>query len=61
MPEPVRYRNKGTWDTGRRNKDAGGIDLDADAQLWYLTQLSHGEEDGDNTVYVGNAFRSQIS
>ncbi len=47
MPEPVRYRNKGTqsgtgmiryrndpvpdWDTGCRN--VGGIDLDADAQL----------------------------
>jgi hypothetical protein len=34
MPETVRYRNKGTGDTGCRNVDNGGIDLDADAQLW---------------------------
>ncbi len=43
MPEPVQYRNKGPspvpewsvleWDTGCQNADAGGIDLDADAQL----------------------------
>jgi hypothetical protein len=52
MPEPVRYRNKGTWDTGCRNTDAGGIELDADAQLWYLPQLSHGEEGGDNMLAI---------
>jgi hypothetical protein len=52
MPELVRYRNKGTLDTGRRNTDAGGIDLDADAQLWYFPQLSHGEEDRDNMLAI---------
>ncbi len=36
MLEPVRYRNAlvPVWDTGCRYADAGGIDLDADAQLW---------------------------
>ncbi len=34
---PVRYRNAlvPDWDAGCRNTDAGGIGLDADAQLWW--------------------------
>ncbi len=44
--QSVRYRNEQKfrcqnapvpdWDTGSRNADAGGIDLDADAQLWHV-------------------------
>ncbi len=33
---PVRNAPGPDWDTGCRNADAGGIDLDADAQLWYI-------------------------
>ncbi len=38
--DPVRYRNapEPDWDTGCRNAYAGGIDLDADAQLWSRVQ-----------------------
>jgi hypothetical protein len=40
----------GTGDTGCRNADAGGIDLDADAQLWqtsiYLPYREKKDEEG---------------
>ncbi len=44
IPEPVRHRNATVpdwrdWHTGCRNADAGGIDLDADAQLWQFVSF----------------------